>query len=100
MSLSPETVPVPESLPPTANHPRNKHRLLLFCFALFTFEVGLFLVIFPWRDNWTFNYFQDATPFLSNIWDDPYFRGAISGLGLVNIFFSIREILSLIRRPR
>lgn len=78
--------------------PRKRHRLLRICFAVFTFEIGLFLLIFPWRDSWTFNYFQGSSAFLESIWDDPYFRGAISGLGLVNVYLAVLEFLRAFRR--
>jgi len=68
------------------------------CFAIFTFEIGLFLVVFPWVDTWDFNYFQDLFPALENIWDDPYFRGALTGLGFVNIYVAILEVVKVLRR--
>ncbi|MEP7354328.1 MAG: hypothetical protein ABI824_13965 [Acidobacteriota bacterium] len=95
--MSSESVSTPEG-PVQAGRSPAKHRLLAFCFALFMFEVGLFLLIFPWRDNWTFNYFQDVHPLLTDAWDDPYFKGGISGLGLVNIVFAIKEFLHALRR--
>jgi hypothetical protein len=33
------------------------------------------------------------------IWENAYFRGALSGLGLVNIYISLGEVFRL-RRPR
>ena len=69
----------------------KRHRLLHFAFALFTLEIGMFLVLFPWFESWTSNYFQNSLPFLEAVWDDPYFRGAISGLGLVNIYLATVE---------
>ena len=73
-------------------------RLLRLALALFTLEIGLFLLIFPWRTNWTANALSDALPALEAIWDSPYFRGAISGLGLVNIFFSGLEFFRFVRK--
>ena len=61
--------------------PRRTPRLLRLCFAIFTFEIGLFLTVFPWVDIWSLNYFSGWLPGLENVWDDPYFRGAITGLG-------------------
>ncbi len=96
MSLSQESASYPTPAPQPA--PRKRHRLLRICFAVFTFEIGLFLLIFPWRDSWTFNYFQGSSQFLETIWDDPYFRGAVSGLGLVNVYLAIVEFLRAFRR--
>ena len=96
MSLTPESTPLHEP-PPRPASPR-RHRLLHICFAIFTFEIGLFLLIIPWQDSWTFNYFQGSNSVLEDIWDDPYFRGAISGLGLVNLYLAVLEFGRAFRR--
>jgi hypothetical protein len=91
---------VPSAAPPTpepAPSPR-RHWLLVFCFALFSFEIGLFLTIFPWLDSWTLNYFPGAFPALENIWDEPAFRGAITGLGCVNLYVAASQLRALLRR--
>jgi hypothetical protein len=114
MSLSPEPLPQPQpgfsSASPSETPPevspreslrRNRRRVIagLF-FALFAFEIGLFLVVFPWMDSWDLNYFEDFFPSLRDTWDDPAFRGAVTGLGLINIYIAVVQIFDLIRRPR
>ena len=69
-------------------------------FALFAFEIGLFLVVFPWLENWDVNYLQGVIPQLRNTWNDPYFRGAVTGLGFINIYIACLQVFYLIRRPR
>ena len=101
MSLSPESASSPESAPPSAGEarrPSRTPRLLRLVFAIFTFEIGLFLTIFPWVDIWSLNFFSGWIRPLENIWDEPYFRGAITGLGLVNIYVACAEVLRLFRR--
>ncbi|MCU1337074.1 MAG: hypothetical protein JWO19_2655 [Bryobacterales bacterium] len=91
----------PEPSVPTASGARRSTRtprLLRLCFAIFTFEIGLFLTVFPWVDIWSLNYFSGWIPALENVWDDPYFRGAITGLGLVNIYVACAEVFRLFRR--
>ncbi len=74
-------------------------RLLNICFAIFAFEIGIFLVIFPWMDDvWKMNSFQSAFPALRNVWEDPYFRGALTGLGLLNVYVAFWELLRSLRR--
>ncbi len=85
-----------ESLHPQPEIPR-RNRVLRYCLALFTLEVGLFLIIFPWTDTWLFNYLQDYNELFRNVWEDPYFRGAISGLGVVNVYLAITEFLHTLR---
>ena len=72
--------------------------LLLFCFALFSFEIGVFLVIFPWRDNWSWNYFPGAFNFIEDVWDEPAFKGGLTGLGLLNIYVALSVLFGLLRR--
>jgi len=69
-------------------------------FALFAFEIGLFLVVFPWMDNWDLNYFEGVFPALRDTWNEPSFRGAVTGLGLINIYIAFLQIFYLIRRSR
>ena len=47
-------------------------------YVFFCFEVGIFLLLFPWLDLWNRNYFSGITGW-SELWNNPYFRGAISG---------------------
>jgi len=101
MSLTPESASAPESLPAPSGEtrrPPQTPRLLRICFAIFTFEIGLFLTVFPWVDIWSLNFFSAWIPALENIWDERYFRGAITGLGLVNIYVACAEVLRLFRR--
>jgi hypothetical protein len=83
---------------PPAPPRRWPGRVLSICFAIFALEVGLFLVIFPWQDNWTLNYFQGLFPAMENIWDEPYFRGAVTGLGLINVYVALLQVVRLLRR--
>jgi hypothetical protein len=96
MSLSPQ---IPNSSPVAEQEAQpRRHWLLLLCFALFSFEIGIFLVVFPWMDNWTLSYFPGAFPRLEDLWDEPALKGALSGLGVVNIYVAILQLLRLFRR--
>ena len=37
-------------------------------------------------------------PSLLDLWNDPYFRGAVSGLGLVNLMIAAAQANHLLRR--
>jgi hypothetical protein len=111
MSLTPGTTPRSSEAPPDATPiPDRKQikslrrRLWVFLFAVFAFEIGAFLVVFPWMDSWTLNHLPSFFPGhevdLQDLWDDPYFRSSISCLGLLNVTIALREALQLIRRKK
>lgn len=73
-------------------------RPLLFTrllFVVYFLEVGLLLVLLPWFSFWDRNYFADAVPFLGTIARNYFVRGAISGLGLVNVGAAVTELVGL-----
>jgi hypothetical protein len=78
--------------------PSWQRRLLRISLALFTFEVGIFLVIFPWTENWDLNYFQTFTPALQDLWHQSSFRGALTGLGFVDIYIACLQVVHSFRR--
>jgi hypothetical protein len=47
--------------------------------------------------EWDLNYFARLPFWAENVWISPYFRGAISGIGLVNIYISFVEVFRLRR---
>jgi hypothetical protein len=71
---------------------RWHQRLLGVCFALFALELGIFLFVFPWLRVWNVNWVPMQSPGLRAFWLSPYFRGALSGLGLVNLYVGIAEL--------
>ena len=84
------------------------HKLTALLFAIFCFEMGLFLLIFPWIGNqWETNYFASISAdsyraasvaqWWRLLWISPYFRGAVSGLGVINIYIAVLEIFRLRR---
>jgi hypothetical protein len=75
------------------------HKLGIFLFIIVCFEVGAFLTVFPWTPQWDNNWVANLFPWLRVLWTNSYFRGALSGLGLLNIYISLMEV-SRLRRPR
>jgi hypothetical protein len=72
-------------------------KLLALLSVIFCFELGVFLLVFPWATEWDINYFPRLPEWLRHMWVSPYFRGAVSGLGLVNIYISFVEVFRLRR---
>ena len=72
-------------------------RLLLGVFFL---EVGLVLLVVPWSVYWERNYFADTIPLLHAVITNSFFRGAVSGLGLVNLAAAVAEVVALFAARR
>ena len=66
--------------------------LIIFCM-----ELGVFLMFYPWTDQWTQNVFPARVSLLRPIWLNGYFRGALSGLGVLNLWISLVEVFRLRR---
>ena len=90
-----------EVTPPAApSSPRWYHKVSAILFITFCLEIGIFLLIFPWTEYWDANYFSGLLPAWEPYWDNMYIRGAISGLGVVNLYISFMEIFRLRRFSR
>jgi hypothetical protein len=69
--------------------------LIIFCL-----EIGLFLMAFPWTEYWERNFFSHIVPEWHRFWDNSYVKGAVSGLGVLNVYISLLEIFNLRRSGR
>ena len=67
-------------------------KFLFSLYVLYCFEVGIFLLIFPWMDFWKQNSLLYHYPALRVIFLNNFFRGAVSGLGISNIILGTWEI--------
>ena len=67
--------------------------------ALF-FELGVVLLVVPWMSYWQQNYFIDARPLVEPVLTNDFVKGAISGLGLVNLVAGLFELASLFMADR
>jgi hypothetical protein len=100
--------PLPDATPPVLNSAaslpepepeyRWYHKAGSVLFITVCLEIGLFLLIFPWTDYWeNFAAFaRKMRPYLDNM----YVRGAISGVGVVNLYVSLAEVFRLRRFAR
>jgi hypothetical protein len=64
-------------------------RLILVAFFV---EVGLLLIILPWSSLWERNYFVSAVPMLRPFVANEFVRGAVSGLGILNLVAGLAEL--------
>ena len=72
-------------------------RLLLVAYFI---EVGLLLVLVPWSPFWERNYFLTEFPALLMIVRNNYVRGAVSGLGVVNLLMGFNELAAVLLARR
>jgi hypothetical protein len=54
--------------------------------------VGLGLAWAPWTSLWEMNIFLDVQPGLRSWLLNPYIRGAVMGVGLVNVILAFEEM--------
>jgi hypothetical protein len=64
-------------------------RLLLTVFFL---ETGLVLLFAPWSAFWDRNYFAQGPPILHAMLISDFVRGAVSGIGLLNLVAAVGEV--------
>jgi len=94
-------------MPEASGRYRWYHKMMGLLFVVLCFELGVFLLVFPWMNQWEYNYFAWIDPRSAEgadwarrwrqLWLNPYFRGAVSGLGVLNLYVAAREILRLRR---
>lgn len=68
-------------------------RVLLIAFFL---EVGFALIVVPWSEYWDRNYFVQALPAAGPLLTNNFVRGAVSGLGLINVIVGVAELVSML----
>jgi len=60
---------------------------------VFFVQVGLLLIVLPWWPAfWDHNSFAFAWPWLQRLLANNFVRGAVSGLGVVNLFAGFADL--------
>jgi hypothetical protein len=83
-------------------------KITILFFILICFEIGLLLVILPWlhSPSWNENYFLVMAadklhwPWLARAIESGYVRGAVTGLGLLNIMLGLWEAINFKKTAR
>jgi hypothetical protein len=57
--------------------------------VVLAFEMGAILLYLPWSAYWETNYFLIHFPSLIHIVLHPVFRGAVSGIGVLDILLAV-----------
>jgi hypothetical protein len=83
-------------------------KLTVLFFILICFEIGVLLVILPWIDYppWTENFLLIAavdrlqSPWLASVVRSGYLKGAVTGLGLLNLLIGVWEVINFRKTVR
>jgi hypothetical protein len=100
-SVPPAPAPAPDTAPaasPPQPPARWYHKLSAVLFATVCLEIGCYLAVFPWTPATTD--FVAFRPEWRQYLDNLFVRGAITGLGLVNLYLAVIEIFRLRRFAR
>ncbi|HMF91039.1 MAG TPA: hypothetical protein VKL40_10360 [Candidatus Angelobacter sp.] len=74
-------------------------RTFVGTYVLFCMVLGLWLVVLPWTNNWFPAGFVSRWPALQEVLRSGFVRGAVSGLGLVDIWCGVLEVIHYHDRP-
>jgi hypothetical protein len=96
--VTPAPPPMPAAVPGKVPAKRSWWEVLSgLAWIVLSFELGAFLLVYPWMDGWDTNLFATWKPGWQRWWTDPWVRGAVSGLGAVNIIISLVELFRYLR---
>lgn len=98
----PTLVP-PRQQPEADGHPSVvlwMHRISLVIYVIFCIEIGMLLAILPWTRVWTENGLVVAYPIIKAFLVQNFVRGAVTGIGLLDIWLGIWEAVHYRETPR
>ena len=80
--------------PEVEQKPRTRKyaRILKFSYIVITWAFGVGLLTFPWSNLWDNNYLLYLYPQIRPVVANPFFKGAVLGLGIANIMIGLDEI--------
>ena len=83
----------PQPLEDYADAPVWLQRIFAGTYVLFCLVLGLWLVVLPWTPNWFPAGYVARWPALQQALHSGFVRGAVSGLGLVDIWCGVLEVI-------
>jgi hypothetical protein len=89
-----------EPRPPGRTTSPWKGRLISLLTAMACLSCGTLLLLLPWDTGWDQNYFSGSNRTWFAVWTNPYFRGAISGIGALNVYVALLELAGMARGLR
>lgn len=71
-----------------------RRRLWLAAKVVFFIQIGMMLVVMPWTIIWTQNSLVAGSVLLHDLLNHGFVRGAVSGLGVVNLWIGIADAVN------
>jgi len=68
------------------------HTTYLLLHITYWLAAGSFLILFPWQAKWGNNSLLYRFPSLRPVMSNPFLKGAVLGLGFVNLLIGFQEI--------
>lgn len=69
-------------------------RLFMIVYVVFCLQLGIGLIVLPWSEAWSNNNLLSHWPMLRQFWEHPFFRGAVSGVGFLDLWLGISEAVN------
>jgi hypothetical protein len=90
-NLDNPTGPRPVETTPEPDTPVWLQRLFMIVYVVFCLQLGIWMILLPWNDAWLNNSLLVHWPALHHLWEHPFVRGAVSGIGFLDIWLGISE---------
>lgn len=86
-----DSPPAPPPVEQEMQPPVWMQRMFTVTYCLFCLVVGMALVTLPWAPNWFDQGMIERWPALQSVLQHGFVRGAISGLGIIDIWIGVQE---------
>jgi hypothetical protein len=70
--------------------------MMRLVYTVFFLEAGFVLIVVPWLAFWDRNYFAELVPAVQAVVTNNFVRGAVSGLGVINLMVGLVDLVSLL----
>jgi hypothetical protein len=101
--MLPRITPQPVD-PPTESETRPRvqihAKIIHILFIFYSLEVGIALLVLPWLNIWDNNLVLYVYPQIVPVVTNPFFKGAVLGLGIDSILVGIYEVAHIKRGTR
>jgi hypothetical protein len=97
LSADPNTLPVlpaegaATGVPAQPCPPAWVQRLWLVIYVAFCIELGMLLIVLPWKSVWHSNVLLADYPALRTLFQNYFLRGLVTGLGIIDVWLGVSE---------